>query len=67
MHHDVVKHASSEHCTKCHGESAGFKCPACGQEADHYDPDHFRSCANGAKMRVKCKVCGKAEDNCACA
>lgn len=67
MHHDVVKHVSSEHCTRCHREGAGFKCPKCGQEGDHYDPDHFRSCPHGAKMRVKCKACGKAEDNCTCA
>lgn len=65
--HNVLKHASSAHCTRCHGEGDGFKCPKCGKTSAFYDPDHFRNCAEKAKMRVKCKQCQQAEDNCTCA
>jgi len=66
MHHDATKHASPNHCSRCHGESDGFKCPKCGKIAAAYDPDHFRQCPEKAKMRVTCKKCQQAEDNCTC-
>lgn len=66
MHHDAMKHASPNHCSRCHGEGDGFKCPTCGVAVALYDPDHFRKCPEKAKMRVKCRKCGQAEDNCTC-
>ncbi len=64
--HDIATHISSSHCTRCHGEADGFKCPRCGKTSAHYDPDHFRTCPEKGKLRVKCKKCGQAEDTCAC-
>ncbi|MEK7169808.1 MAG: hypothetical protein AAB767_00800 [Patescibacteria group bacterium] len=64
--HSVLHHVSSSHCSRCHGEGEGFKCPKCAATATHYDPDHFRNCGEKGKMRVKCKKCGQSEDNCTC-
>jgi len=66
MSHDFVKHASPKHCTRCHGDADGFKCPQCGHRGAQYDPFHWQKCQGEGKMRVKCKTCQEAEDDCKC-
>jgi len=64
MNHQHI--ASSKHCSFCGGEVDGFKCPECGMTSSRHDPDHFRNCPSGGKLKLKCKKCGEAETNCAC-
>jgi predicted RNA-binding Zn-ribbon protein involved in translation (DUF1610 family) len=66
MAYDIQKHLSSKHCTTCHGEGDGFKCPKCGYTTVHYDPLHFNQCKEKSMVQVKCKKCGEAESNCKC-
>lgn len=63
---DVRDLISSKKCSRCGGEARGWKCPQCGFETAHFDAMHWRNCVRGGKMKVKCKTCGRAEDNCTC-
>jgi len=66
MQQNIIDVVSSKKCSKCGGEAEGWKCPKCGMESSQYDPLHWRTCPQGGKIKVKCKKCGQAEDNCTC-
>lgn len=66
MPFNIAKHLSSKHCSKCHGEGDGFKCPKCKYATASYDPLHFNECNEKAMVQVKCKKCSEAESNCKC-
>ena len=66
MEHDLRNVISSKKCSKCGGPADGWKCSECGKTSDHFDPTHWRECDRGGKMKVKCKGCQEAEDNCTC-
>ena len=63
MTYDIEKHLSSKHCSTCHGEGDGFKCPKCGYVTTKYDPLHFNKCDEKSMVQVKCKKCGEAENH----
>lgn len=63
---NIEKHLSSKHCSTCHGEGDGFKCPKCGYTKALHDPLHFSECREKSVMEVRCKKCKEAESNCTC-
>ncbi|MEK7089965.1 MAG: hypothetical protein AAB930_00055 [Patescibacteria group bacterium] len=63
---DIADHISSHTCNHCEKDTSGFKCPKCGHGSHYYEPDHFKTCKDSAKMRAKCQACNEAEDNCTC-
>ena len=66
MAYNIEKHLSSKHCSKCHGEGEGFKCPKCGYTATQHNPLHFQECREKSMVQVKRKKCAEAESNCKC-
>ncbi|OGZ34900.1 MAG: hypothetical protein A2174_00315 [Candidatus Portnoybacteria bacterium RBG_13_41_18] len=64
MDRNIKNIISSKICSHCGGETDGWRCAVCGQEAAQYDPLHK---CGGGKFQPKCKACGQAEDNCTCA
>ena len=66
QHQDIRDVISSKKCGKCGGEADGWKCSECAYTSASFDASHWKDCARGGKMKVKCKNCGEAEDNCTC-
>ena len=66
MVYNRSKHLSSKHCSVCHGDGDGFKCPKCGYTTAQHDPLHFNNCKEKSMVQVKCKKCAEAESNCKC-
>jgi len=52
-----------ENCTKCNGETEGWKCDICGSEAVGHIEDHK---CGGDHCMPKCKACGEAQLKCSC-
>ena len=50
-------------CTKCDGETEGYKCDECGAESEAHDEGH--KCGSEHCM-PKCKGCGEAQVKCTC-
>lgn len=50
-------------CVKCGGQTAGYKCDACGEEAGEHDAAHG---CGGERCMAKCAGCGQAEAKCGC-
>ena len=50
-------------CTTCKGETKGWKCDQCGEEASQHIPTHK---CGGDHCMPKCSGCGEAEVNCSC-
>ena len=63
---NIIQHITNDECNGCGGATDGYKCPKCGRDSSYYEPFHFKSCKEEAKMRAKCKKCSEAEDNCKC-
>lgn len=51
-------------CMKCGGETKGYKCDMCGEEADKHDENH--KCGGGHCVS-KCVGCNQSETKCSCA
>ena len=50
-------------CQTCNGNTAGFKCEVCGEEATSHDNGH--SCG-AESCRPKCEGCSQADTKCVC-
>lgn len=50
-------------CSKCGGETEGYKCDICGAESATHDDKH--ACGSEHCM-PKCKACGQAQVKCPC-
>ncbi|MBI2624156.1 hypothetical protein HYW67_01520 [Candidatus Parcubacteria bacterium] len=49
-------------CTHCSGPTAGYKCAACGEEAE----THSSHCGSEENCQAKCAACNEAESKCTC-
>ena len=54
---------SEKKCTKCGGETTGYKCDMCGAEAEKHDEQHA---CGGDHCVAKCAACNEAETKCGC-
>lgn len=52
-------------CPKCGGETDGWKCAICGEEAEEHDPSH-RHAGSDRYCTLKCAGCGKPDVHCTC-
>ncbi len=52
-----------DNCSKCEGDTEGFKCDMCGAEAAEHDSKHA---CGGDHCMPKCKACSQAQVKCAC-
>tara|TARA_Y100000310_G_scaffold345859_1_gene471628 strand:+ start:23531 stop:23731 length:201 start_codon:yes stop_codon:yes gene_type:complete len=50
-------------CSKCEGETEGWKCEMCGSESGEHVADHQ---CGGEHCIPKCKGCAEAESKCTC-
>ena len=66
QHQNIRDVISSKKCGKCGGEANGWKCSQCDYTTNLFDASHWKDCTRGGKLKVKCKTCGEAEDNCTC-
>lgn len=54
-------------CPKCNGETDGWKCAICGEEASEHDPNHTHVEGDqGRYCTLMCKGCAKADVHCDC-
>lgn len=54
-------------CAKCNGETEGWKCAICSEEAQEHDPNHKHGePASDRHCMPKCKSCNQAEVSCSC-
>lgn len=50
-------------CSKCGGETDGYKCDMCGIESAKHIPTHK---CGGEHCMPKCKACSQAQVKCPC-
>jgi len=50
-------------CSRCSGETGGYKCDSCGAEAPAHDAQHA---CGGDHCMAKCAGCNEAEVKCSC-
>ena len=50
-------------CSKCQGDTEGYKCDLCGVEAAEHDSNHA---CGGDHCVPKCKSCAQAQAKCSC-
>ena len=50
-------------CSKCNGNTSGYKCDMCDEEAEKHDDNH--SCG-GDHCMPKCAGCSQAQTKCSC-
>lgn len=50
-------------CSKCGGETSGYKCDTCGAESAAADPGHA---CGGDHCVEKCTGCNEAQTKCPC-
>ncbi len=52
-----------DNCSKCGGETEGYKCDICGAESAAHDDNHKHGSEH---CMPKCKACGQAQVKCPC-
>ena len=56
---------SGEHCVKCGGATAGWKCAICGAENNVHDRGHVHG-GSARYCTLLCRGCGEADVQCTC-